>query len=394
MIRKLIEGGVGAILLLALVATTVKAVDLTIVHKDPAAVGSTGVVDATKQQIGNGSWANNGSKFSLWLSPSSLFGKSVLVSDIDEIYYYTYKDTAQSGLNFYINIYTDPYTEGSASWYGSRLTLEPMYSHSFSDTVGAWNKWSTNSGTNQLTLFDSNRSGAYGWYYPPTLSNIQAGSIDWNSYLSTAPTTNIDYSGETLKYIVIDTGSAWTGSFNGNVDALYIKLNDGDSVIVDLDLVVRMAEITAPEDGEQVNGDVEFAAYLIDDDEDGIQWAVREGTCDAGIGTVWGNVDGQHDPYGWNYDSETYTHTFASTANTSSWTPGMYCFVFNPREDGDESDIRLTREFEIVIPTIVIPTKAQILIDSGVPGKGLDNAPGLQKPFNPKSKAAENAGKK
>ncbi len=39
-------------------------------------------------------------------------------------------------------------------------------------------------------------------------------------------------------------------------------------------------------------------------------------------------------------------------------------------------------------------TKADILKDSGVPGKGLENAPGLQKPFNPNSKAAEHAGKK
>jgi len=31
---------------------------------------------------------------------------------------------------------------------------------------------------------------------------------------------------------------------------------------------------------------------------------------------------------------------------------------------------------------------------SGVPGKGLENAPGLQKPFNPKSQAEKNAGKK
>jgi len=39
-------------------------------------------------------------------------------------------------------------------------------------------------------------------------------------------------------------------------------------------------------------------------------------------------------------------------------------------------------------------TKADILKDSGVPGKGLDKAPGLQKPFNPDSKAGEHAGKK
>jgi hypothetical protein len=39
-------------------------------------------------------------------------------------------------------------------------------------------------------------------------------------------------------------------------------------------------------------------------------------------------------------------------------------------------------------------TKAEILKLSGVPGKGIDHAPGLQKPFNPKSRAAERAGKK
>jgi hypothetical protein len=33
-------------------------------------------------------------------------------------------------------------------------------------------------------------------------------------------------------------------------------------------------------------------------------------------------------------------------------------------------------------------TKAQILKARGVPGKGINTAPGLQKPFNPNSKAA------
>ena len=39
-------------------------------------------------------------------------------------------------------------------------------------------------------------------------------------------------------------------------------------------------------------------------------------------------------------------------------------------------------------------TKAEILKLMGVPGKGIETAPGLQKPFNPKSQAAEHAGKK
>ncbi len=49
------------------------------------------------------------------------------------------------------------------------------------------------------------------------------------------------------------------------------------------------------------------------------------------------------------------------------------------------------------VPLIInktLLTKAEILKLSGVPGKGIDAAPGLQKPFNPKSQAAEHAGKK
>ena len=38
--------------------------------------------------------------------------------------------------------------------------------------------------------------------------------------------------------------------------------------------------------------------------------------------------------------------------------------------------------------------KRDILKQSGVPGKGIEKAPGLQKPFNPNSQAAEHAGKK
>lgn len=47
--------------------------------------------------------------------------------------------------------------------------------------------------------------------------------------------------------------------------------------------------------------------------------------------------------------------------------------------------------YPVVTPT---PTKASILKGSGVLGKGIDNAPGLQKPFNPNSKGAEHVGKK
>lgn len=54
-------------------------------------------------------------------------------------------------------------------------------------------------------------------------------------------------------------------------------------------------------------------------------------------------------------------------------------------------------QYEYATPfyvTLPPPTKADILSGTGVPGRGLDTAPGQQKPFNPNSKAGENAGKK
>ena len=132
----------------------------------------------------------------------------------------------------------------------------------------------------------------------------------------------------------------------GNPDGLGMFL-DAVSVEQIGDCIVREAEITVPEEGDTVSGEVNFEAYLIDDDEDSVQWAVRKGTCTAGTNTVFGNVDGYNDSYDWDYNSETGMHTFLATADTSTWPLGMYCFVFNPREDAGEINIRLTREFVV-----------------------------------------------
>jgi uncharacterized repeat protein (TIGR01451 family) len=52
---------------------------------------------------------------------------------------------------------------------------------------------------------------------------------------------------------------------------------------------------------------------------------------------------------------------------------------------------------EIAVSTDIVKallTKAQVLKLRGVPGKGIDKAPGLQKPFNPNSHASENVSNK
>jgi hypothetical protein len=67
---------------------------------------------------------------------------------------------------------------------------------------------------------------------------------------------------------------------------------------------------------------------------------VREGTCAAATNTRAGNVDGFSTPY--SFDGETFA---SGPIDTSGWNTGMYCFVFNPRETGNEPNMRLTREF-------------------------------------------------
>lgn len=105
---------------------------------------------------------------------------------------------------------------------------------------------------------------------------------------------------------------------------------------------IRSAEITSPLVGEEVFGTVSFNAVLIDEDgDDNVQWAVRKGTCAANTNTVLGNVDGFTSPYTWDH------YNFHATADTTSWIPGEYCFIFNPTESPGDAPIRETRLFSV-----------------------------------------------
>jgi len=116
--------------------------------------------------------------------------------------------------------------------------------------------------------------------------------------------------------------------------------------------IPRSADITSPDEGEEVSCLVSFDAVLHDDDfDDSVQWAVRKGTCAAGTNTVFGNVDGFHNDYDWDGAD------FHAATNTSAWIPGDYCFIFNPTEGTGEDNIRLTREFvlsDTIAPIVTI----------------------------------------
>jgi len=89
--------------------------------------------------------------------------------------------------------------------------------------------------------------------------------------------------------------------------------------------------------------DFDFKATYSDDDDqvDTIQWAIRASTCEAGVGTIAGNVDGFT-------NASTFVGSqFSAILDTISWAAGDYCFVINPIEQSGEADLRATRLFTI-----------------------------------------------
>jgi hypothetical protein len=102
--------------------------------------------------------------------------------------------------------------------------------------------------------------------------------------------------------------------------------------------------ITSPEANEEVDGGIVLSAEYFDGDEENddiVQWALRAGTCSAGTNTVAGNVDGFSDSYEWDGNE------FSAEFDAGTFDAGEYCFIFNPRDDGDV-DVRETQVFTII----------------------------------------------
>jgi len=85
--------------------------------------------------------------------------------------------------------------------------------------------------------------------------------------------------------------------------------------------------------------------------------------------------------------------------DTTEYEDGWYLIRLAARDKAGNRDLSGNAwlggdDSQHVIKVFIGNTKAGILKYSGVPGKGLETAPGLQKPFNPESQAAKHAGKK
>ncbi|HET7324266.1 MAG TPA: hypothetical protein VFJ06_08040 [Halococcus sp.] len=190
-----------------------------------------------------GSWAVAGDgdgdglddKLFFWLAPETLpFGfDSFTVSDLVGVSYYTKTDHATGGTtpqNISLSIYTQPDgADDDASWYGYRLDAEPYFARALDAPPNQWNEWSTADGSNQLTFYDSNRTGVgFGFYGgQPTLRDLRAGPVNWANLKDGAEDRTIDYGAETVEAIVFTTGSGWTDDFEGYLDTIELRLAKG-----------------------------------------------------------------------------------------------------------------------------------------------------------------------
>ena len=102
---------------------------------------------------------------------------------------------------------------------------------------------------------------------------------------------------------------------------------------------------TAPE-GERalVAPGEDVLLEAIGPDTGGVQWAVRAGTCAKNEGAIAGNVDGYNDEAYW--EGGEFSYTLSHERLSPTVDDEFYCFVFNPREGGDET--RYTQEFVVV----------------------------------------------
>jgi len=211
----------------------------TVLHPTYAGLQS-GAVGSDDAHTLSGSWQTNvsnsqkedtGSKLQLYLAPGDLFTHAgdVTIDDLTHVSYYTKKGTETSGThpyNVYLQIYTEPDgVDDKASWYGYRLTAEPYFAESLDAPGGEWVQWSTTSGDNQLTFFDDSYVG-YGFYGgQPTLGELQSGSIDWSARKSGAPSTNIDYGSEVIKYVTFQTGSGYPSDVTPLLDTIEVGVD-------------------------------------------------------------------------------------------------------------------------------------------------------------------------
>ncbi|HVT29977.1 MAG TPA: PEP-CTERM sorting domain-containing protein [Lacipirellulaceae bacterium] len=230
---------------LSLIGVATQAATVTLF--DPSAVtGDTAAIATTAQaDIGNGSWQAPPSKSSVYLTPAMLGLPVTTVGDLQSMSWNTYKTAADGANDWYLTIYTAPTGSGDAAgWYHNRITFEARYANSYSDPTDQWVTWSTDSGPNQVTFYDDTSHGQTntGFYGGPTLSDLTSGAVNWGNYANSGSAQTVDYSGDTIEFLTLQTGSGWSPAYQGYLDNLSVTTTGG-SAQVDFEAVPEPASI-------------------------------------------------------------------------------------------------------------------------------------------------------
>ena len=235
-------------------AGVASAVEIDVTDPAPFASGSgTTAANTSSAQalLGSGSWQANGTaKSSIGFTPADLgFSSTITISDVESIDWSTFKTTTGgSAPDWYLTVYTqpsaNPLNNNGSSWYGLRMTFEGLYANNFSNPANQWNTYSTDPGTNQLTMIDSNTTN-FGFYGAPTLQDIQAnnGLIDWSTYPTSSSTATFDYDDVAILAFVLETGSGWASGFDGYLDSFSVTVG-GNTTTIDFEPIPEPASLS------------------------------------------------------------------------------------------------------------------------------------------------------
>lgn len=247
------------------------------------------------------------------------------VSDVNTIKY-DFKIGAGGELadasQFYMNVYTNFGQSEDLKYYDCKYDVVP--------TVGSMDGF-TSVTFDPTQTYTVTKSGTSPFNCPATPAGMEAVSAGSNI--------------RAFSLNVGDTSTSDTG-LDGYLDNVVTDLDSGVTTYDFEPVVTRAAAITAPTAGQEVSGSVLFTATLADNDVDEVEWAVREGKCNASGTTVFGNVGGNTDVAVID-STDLLNQTFSFTGDMSSMNDGNYCFSYNPVEDASEANLRETVNFTL-----------------------------------------------
>lgn len=218
---------VSVIVLLATIAGGQTTTNLIVTPASPVFDSNhvVGVAGDSAPGFALGSFASDGiAKTDMYLTPESLFGRSVTIGEVASMSYWTKKGTTHTAdiVDWFLNIYTRPYAGdvSSPTWYGDRIGAEPYFAINLNDPANTWNQWSTGGVMNRLRFFESTQGApgaTFGTYTDP----------DWATLITGNALSGQPYAGHAILYFSIQTGSCCAAGFTGKVDGLSILLTDG-----------------------------------------------------------------------------------------------------------------------------------------------------------------------